>query len=88
MPIYVAGDEIKQIVVGPDVRIARVYYGNKLVWTTSNVFEKNVPATATVTLTPGIYEVYCVGGGGGSAGSGGGGSGYSPGNTAEPIGGN
>ena len=87
MSIFVDGEEIKQIVIGPDVRIAKVYYGNKLVWTTSAVFEKNVPATATVRLTPGIYEVYCVGGGGGSAGSGGGGSGSSSGNTANPIGG-
>ena len=88
MAIFVDGQEIKQIIIGPDKRIAKVYYGGTLVWETSKIFEDNKPNSATVTLTPGIYELYCVGGGGGSAGAGGGGGGgdESTPNT-NPIGG-
>jgi len=47
----------------------------------------NTPATKSLYLVPGVYEIYVVGGGGGSCGCGGGGSGSSSGNTANPIGG-
>lgn len=88
MSIFVDGQEIKEIIIGPEQRIAKVYYGGALVWETSKIFEDNKPASATVTLTPGIYEVYVVGGGGGSAGAGGGGGGGDESTrTTNPIGG-
>ena len=73
MPIYVGGDRIKQIYVGADTTIRKVYYGRSLVWEIEATLESNIPVTKTIYLTPGQYEIYVVGGGGGSAASGGGG---------------
>ena len=87
MAIFVGNDEIKQIIIGPDIGIAKVYYGNKLVWETSAIFEKNTPITQTIRLTPGVYEIIAVGGAGGSVAQGSGSSSATEGNTAYPEGG-
>ena len=87
MAIFVGNDEIKQIIIGPDIGIAKVYYGNKIVWETNALVESNVPLTKTIRLTPGVYEVIAVGGAGGSVAQGSGSSSPSEGNTAYPEGG-
>jgi len=87
MTIYVGSDKINQIYIGGNTTIRQVWYGRYLVWEIEATMQSNVPVTKTIYLTPGVYEVYAVGGGGGSAGTGGGGSGASHGNTATAIGG-
>lgn len=87
MTIYVGGDKINQIYIGDNTTIRQVWYGRYLVWEIEATMQSNVPVTKTIYLTPGVYEVYAVGGGGGSAGTGGGGSGSSHGNTATATGG-
>lgn len=75
MPIYYGGSKIKEI-YKDGTFITRAYNGSSIVFGYNPeevVFESNVPITAEVFLTPGIYEITIVGGGGGSSGSGGGG---------------
>lgn len=87
MTIFVGGEKINQIYIGDGTTIRQVYYGRYLVFEIEATMKSNVPVTKTIYLTPGVYEVYAVGGGGGSAGTGGGGSGSQSSNVAQPVGG-
>lgn len=85
MTIYVGSSKIKQIYIGGDTTIRQVYYGRYLVYEIDVAFKSNTPASSTIYLTPGLYEVYAVGGGGGSIGGGGGGSGDNGSKTVAAI---
>lgn len=79
MSIYVDGQEVKYIYIGGDQTVRQVYYGKSLVWEIDKTLESNVPITKTIYLTPGIYDIYVVGGGGGTGAAGGGGGSISAG---------
>lgn len=85
MSIFVGNQEINQIFIGGDVTVRQVWYGRQLVWELEYNYKSNVPASKTIYLTPGVYEIYAVGGGGGSAATGGGGGSNIGSQTENPI---
>lgn len=85
MSIFVGNQEINQIFIGGDVTVRQVWYGRQLVWELEYNYKSNVPASKTVYLTPGVYEIYAVGGGGGSAATGVGSGSNIGSQTANPI---
>lgn len=85
MVIYVGGNKINQIYIGDEYTIRQVYYGRYLVWELEYNYKSNVPASKTIYLTPGVYEIYAVGGGGGGVGGGGGGGSNVGGKTVNAV---
>lgn len=90
MTIIVDGQEINQIIIGPDIGIQKVYYGSTLVWEVSTLLKKTTAYSGTLNIyASGLYEITMSGSGGlgrraaynqstnwGEGGTGGGGSAF------------